>query len=36
MYSIVLFSKHPRGLDFWRHAIEVDEQGQAQLALFGD
>ena len=32
MYSIVLFTKHSRGLDFWIKAKQVDVGGQ--LALF--
>lgn len=32
MYSIVLFTKHPRGLDFWIKAKQVDVGGQ--LAFF--
>lgn len=31
MYYLVLFTKHERGLDFWRKAIAVDEAHQPDL-----
>ena len=36
MYSLVLFSKNPLGLKFWRDAAVVDERGQRQLNLWDD
>jgi hypothetical protein len=31
MYALVLFTKHERGLDFWKKARQVEETGQQQL-----
>jgi three-Cys-motif partner protein len=34
MYQLVMFSKHPRGLDFWRKSIggDPDPSGQTRLS----
>jgi three-Cys-motif partner protein len=31
IYVLVVFSKHPLGLKFWREAMDVDEHGQMSL-----
>jgi three-Cys-motif partner protein len=31
IYELLLFSKHPRGLDFWRKASSISELGQRSL-----
>jgi hypothetical protein len=31
LYRFTLFSRHPRGADFWLKILKIDEQGQREL-----
>jgi hypothetical protein len=34
MYQLVMFSKHARGVDFWRKSIARDPDPSGQTSLF--
>ena len=31
LYRFTLFSRHPRGEDFWLKVLKIDERGQREL-----